>query len=463
MSAYTDLILSVQAEGACMYEEGALGQLELPDELHLQALWFAGQMGRSFQTTDGKEVKIVQFGHWNHGAGPDFSHVSVEIDGELFSGPLELDHHASDWESHGHAVNEAFNDVVLHVVFASSSVDHYTRTANHREVPRVCVPESITREAMNLPFVNIADAHSGRCSYPLANMESVDVDSLLKAAAKHRAQTKLKRKHRVMDVAGCDEWLWQAIVETMGYRPNKLAMTLLAQRISISELRKKPEDVEAILFGAAGFLSVDLYKEAASDSQDYLRDLWENWWRIRHDYEPIPERAIPWTLSGIRPVNHPQRRLACLVSLVSRWDDFKKVALSDPTGERLVKFFQNLNHPFWNYHYTLKSKRSDKLLVLMGADRLRDFQINHLLPEMLAADDVHAWRSYLKIPAPSVSEKVDKASTRLFRDTKKRKMYLKYAWQHQALLQVYQDFCLRDFSDCEDCPFPEQLAHWRNS
>ena len=140
-----------------MYEDGAPGQLELPDELHLQALWFAGQMGRSFQTTDGKEVKIVQFGHWNHGAGPDFSHVSVEIDGELFSGPLELDHHASDWESHGHAVNEAFNDVVLHVVFKSSSVDHYTRTANHREVPRVCVSESITREAMNLPFVNIAD------------------------------------------------------------------------------------------------------------------------------------------------------------------------------------------------------------------------------------------------------------------------------------------------------------------
>ena len=99
----------------------------------------------------------------------------------------------------------------------------------------------------------------------------------------------------------------------------------------------------------------------------------------------------------------------------------------------------------------------------MGADRLRDFQINHLLPEMLAADDVHAWRSYLKIPTPSVSEKVDKASTRLFGDMKKRKMYLKYAWQHQALLQVYQDFCLRDFSDCENCPFPEQLAHWRNS
>ena len=125
----------------------------------------------------------------------------------------------------------------------------------------------------------------------------------------------------------------------MGYRPNKLAMTLLAQRISISELRKKPEDVEAILFGAAGFLSVDLYKEAASDSQDYLRDLWENWWRIRHNYEPIPERAIPWTLSGIRPVNHPQRRLACLVSLVSRWDGFKKAVLSDSTGERLVEFF----------------------------------------------------------------------------------------------------------------------------
>jgi len=79
----------------------------------------------------------------------------------------------------------------------------------------------------------------------------------------------------------------------------------------------------------------------------------------------------------------------------------------------------------------------------------------------LARDQSLAWELYQKIPAPALSEKVDKASVRLFGDTAKRKRYLKKSWQHQALLQIYQDFCLRDVSDCKNCPFPEQLAQWQ--
>ena len=31
-------------------------------------------------------------------------------------------------------------------------------------------------------------------------------------------------------------------------------------------------------------------------------------------------------------------------------------------------------------------------------------------------------------------------------------------WQQQALLQIYEDFCRRDTTDCTACPFPEQIA-----
>ena len=120
MLAYSKLLENLAAPDGRLQEVGKV--LELPDELHLQALWFAGQMGREFQTVDGKSVKIIQFGHWNHGAGPDFLHSAVEIDGELQTGALELDHRASDWEAHGHSVNEAFNGVILHVVFAADTL-----------------------------------------------------------------------------------------------------------------------------------------------------------------------------------------------------------------------------------------------------------------------------------------------------------------------------------------------------
>mgnify|MGYP000362622767 CR=1 FL=1 len=461
MSSYSELLENLSSPVGQVREHAPLSAYKLPDELHLQALWFAGQMGREFETVDGKQVRVVQFGHWNHAAGPDFLQTAVEINGELLAGPLELDHRASDWEAHGHAVNEAFNDVVLHVVFEAEKSNHYTRTAEHREVPRVCISNNLLRKAMDLPLIDVADAHPGRCFQPLANMDALHIESLMLGAARHRVQIKLRRRIRTIDVSGEDEWLWQAIAETMGYRPNKLAMTLLAQRLPMSRLRKNPDEAEAIIFGAAGFLSAEIHEQAAADSRDYLRGLWENWWRVRDDYEPAPERAIPWKLSGIRPVNHPQRRLACLAGIVMRWKEFSRACLTKSGAEPLTEFFSNLKHEYWNHHYTLKSKRTDNELALIGTDRIHDFQINHLLPAKLAADQSAAWEFYQKLPASAVSEKVDKASIRLFGDTPKRKTYLKKAWQHQALLQIYQDFCLRDVSDCQNCPFPEQLEQWR--
>src|SRR6266481_1050296 len=86
------------------------------DELELQAHWFAGDFGREFTTTDGKPVRIVQFGVWNHEAGPDFSHAAISVEGaKPLGGAIEFDQEVRDWERHGHAQNPAYEDVVLHV------------------------------------------------------------------------------------------------------------------------------------------------------------------------------------------------------------------------------------------------------------------------------------------------------------------------------------------------------------
>ncbi|MBT8044791.1 MAG: DUF2851 family protein [Verrucomicrobiae bacterium] len=455
MCGYLELLENVRADGGGVREDEGL---HLPSEMRLQASWFAGQMGRDFSTVDGKQVRVVQFGHWNHAAGPDFLHAAVEIDGAVHKGAIELDHTATNWDAHGHAESEAFNDVILHVVFAADEREYFTRTQNHKEVPRVVVSQKMMREAMNIPLVAVAAAHPGRCFTPLADMHGGNIDALMREAALHRARIKALRRSRTEDALGKNEWLWQALAEALGYRPNKLAMTLLAQRLPVDELRQSPGAMESILFGAAGFLSVAMYEQAEAESRDYLRDLWQDWWRVRDDYEPVSDRRIPWKLSGIRPVNHPQRRLACLVMVARRWDVFTKAC---QTIDGVNAFFECLEHPYWSHHYTLKSKRSERSLALLGVDRIRDFQINHLIPARLAAGDRVAWEYYQKAPAPALSEKVDKAALRLFGSGDKRKKFLRKAWQHQALLQIYQDFCLRDVSDCDKCPFPEQLAQWR--
>ncbi len=427
-------------------------------ELELQALWFAGQLGREFVTLSGESVKVVQFGHWNHAAGPDFLHAVVEIGGETCCGTIELDHRASDWEAHGHAQNESFNRVVLHVVFEEGGPCVFTRTSEHREIPRVVVAAHVLEDALDRPRLKVARAHPGRCCSSMGSMTDGDVERLLLEAAKHRMRRKARWRMKTVEAQSKDEWLWQALATTMGYRPNRLAMTLLAQRLPIRLLLDRPEQAEALLFGVAGFLSAEIYDQAEGDSREYLRGLWESWWRLRADYELIPERQIPWRLAGIRPVNHPQRRLACLAGVVRQWAAFRRACQHVQDVE---SFLLGLGHPYWNWHFTLTSQTSARRMVLVGKQRVREFVVNHLLPLRLAADDQTAWRHFMKIPAPVLSEKVDVASCRLWGNHPQKTAYLKKAWQHQALLQIYQDFCLQDISDCQQCPFPEQLGQWR--
>ena len=428
--------------------------LELPDEISLQAFWFNAQFGREFISTDGRKVTIKQFGFWNRTAGPDFLHASVEIDGEVRSGPLELDTHASDWESHGHDTNPSFNDVILHVVFVDAQQQHFTRTENHTEVTKVVIPNNIARDALLHPRRATATASIGRCFKPLQTMSPLAVEQLMLGAAKIRCANKSKRLLQIQSAHGKDQALWIALAETLGYKPNKQCMAQLAQRLPINYLKQHSELSQPLLFGIGGFLHPAIHDQAPDDSQLWLEGLWKTWWKHRDQHELCTERAIQWHLSGIRPINHPQRRLATLSIIAKHWPSFRKLASST---QPLIEWLEELEDPFWSHHYTLTSKRTEKRLSLIGKDRIHDLLINHLLPLRIAAGDDSAWADYLKLPAPATSEQVNRASTRLFGQRSDKNLFMKKAWQHQALLQIYHDFCLEDVSDCESCPFPEQL------
>ncbi len=449
MQSYSQLLLDVY--GNRLAEDPPL---DLPDEMTLQAIWFNGLFGRTFTTTDGRSVVVRQFGFWNRTAGPDFLHTAVEIDGETHSGPLELDTNASDWETHGHDVNPAFNDVILHVIFRDTDARHFTRSENHTDIPKVVIPDSLVKEALQQARHTTATASIGRCYKPLEHMSAGAIEQVMLAAAKHRCALKAKRHQLVHDAHGKDQALWIALAETLGYRPNKQAMSQLAQRMPIHYLRQHAELAYPLLFGIAGFLHPDIHEQAPLDSQQWLEGLWKTWWKHRGEHELSEERSIQWTRTGIRPINHPQRRLAALGYIAQHWPSFRK--LSSQT-DSLINWLEKLDDPFWSHHYTLTSKRSDKQLALIGKDRIRDLLINHLLPLRIIQNDATAWNHYLQLPAPAVSESINRVSTRLFGQRHDKKEFLKKAWQHQALLQIYRDFCLEDTSDCDTCPFPEQL------
>lgn len=433
----------------------------LPPELELQALWFGGAFGRDFRTTTGRAVRIVQFGEWNRGAGPDFMRAAVEIDGELRTGPLELDPEAGDWETHGHSTNPAYRDVVLHVVFRSDSRRIFTRTSEHGEVPQVVISEMQLSDALNRPQRDVAIAHPGRCVAPLKGLPVGSIDRLLAEAAVFRANGKASRWLRKADAHGIDAALFQVTAETLGYRGNSLPMLLLAQRAPIQLLRSEGAAAEAILFGTAGFLSANLHEQAPDDTREYLRSLWDTWWKSRANFEPRGDRLIPWRNHGQRPANHPHRRVGALAALVKVWPRYRSLALARPFHTKpLVDFLQSLDHEFWTRRHTLTSAATRQRISLFGRTHALELVANHLAPLAMHEGGM-TFSSYFKLRNSAPNDKVKRCAIRLFGSEKAGMPWVRRVCHHQALLQIYQDFCLEDASDCQHCPFPEQLAQWR--
>lgn len=433
----------------------------LPSELELQALWFAGAFGRDFRTTCGRPVRIVQFGEWNRGAGPDFIQTAVEIGGELRTGPLELDPDSAAWEAHGHATNPCFRDVVLHVVFQAGGRTGFIRNCDNREVPQVLITETQLSDALNRPQREVAIAHPGRCVFPLRNLTTSAVASLLDEAAAYRANLKAARWLKTADAHGRDAALFQATAETLGYRGNALAMRLLAQRAPLALLKAEGAAAEAVLFGTAGFLAPRLHEQAPPDTRDYLRGLWDDWWKSRARFETQDGREILWKTHGQRPANHPHRRVGALAALVNVWPQYRRLALARPFAHKpLVDFLHALDHPFWPRRHTLTSAATPGRISLFGRTHALELVANHLAPLAMHESGM-SFRSYQKLRNSAPNEKVKRCAIRLFGSLKAAAPWTRRVCHHQALLQVYQDFCLEDSSGCDACPFPEQLLQWK--
>ncbi len=431
-------------------------------EMTLQSWWFAGEFGRLFTGTEGQRISIRDFGMWNHSAGPDFTHCTVEIDGEEHHGDIELDPDVRDWERHGHGANPAYKQVVLHLFTQAPAERFDTRDFSHRAIPQVCLlPEMLAEDANpKAP----AEARLGRCAIPLATMEEVRARQLIESAAQWRMERKSRKLAILVEAHGREQALFQAFANALGYRHNQRAFTILTQRLPLKLLRPLPAlDQEALLFGVSGFLESVRYEDTTDETRGYLRDLWSAWWRLRHAYLHWlePEQNLPWHTGAARPGNHPQRRLGTLCALLSIW---KKVHQSLAPGvwqrREFTALLGSLSHPYWSHHYTLLSAPAKGDIALLGGTRIQEILANVVYPFLLP-DKPGLWEQYIQLPAMLENEKVRRAALRLFGDSPRNRQFQKKLFHQQGLVQIYEDFCLESRADCDDCLFPEQLRTWQ--
>jgi len=427
---------ALAAGGLEIYEEP--GAFHAASELELQARWFAGELGNEWLTTAGEPVRIEDFGRWNREAGPDFADTRVRIGSRELRGAIELDLDARDWERHGHATNPAFRDTVLHVFLHAPTERFFTRTCDHREVAQAQISPPANPALRSLPEA------------PFAHLAPPQMRALVEAAARHRLDLKAAALRRYSDTHGEDEALFAALAVALGYKRNQTPFLLLAQKVGLRDAS------EAALFGVAGFLEAPEPPAADREVRGYLRELWESWWKLRAGCERwiLPHSA--WVLAGIRPANHPQRRVSALAGLAKNWTPVRESA--GVSREKLVRALESLTHPFWERRFNLQAAALRNPQALLGSERIRDIVINLHHPLAVARDEA-AWPTYVAERGPAPAAIMRATARRLFGPAADARGFLSAACIQQGLLQIERDY--RAAPDPE--AFLAALRRWSES
>ena len=448
-----------------------------PPEKLLQAVWQHQRLLRDqLKTLDGRPVQVLHPGFRSVEGGPDFRGAVIQIgEDSPRSGDIEVDLRSSGWRAHGHDNNPAFKNVILHVIWESEKSADGTP------------PTLVLRQALDAPLGELSlwmggesseafpESLRGQCSGPLKGLSSVQLKDLLHQAAKVRLQAKAAQFQARARQAGWEQGLWEGLFRALGYKHNVWPMQRLAElRPRWAAHRAEPLSMQARLLGISGLLPLELTR-AQAGPDGYIRRVWDQWWRERDEFtDCILPRAL-WRFHGLRPANHPQRRLA----LASRWsvngDLAAKLeqwcAREVPDAELAGSLLQALQvepDDFWSWHFTIQSSRFPKAQPLLGAARVTDLAMNVVLPWLwirAAEGKSHKVRDavehrYFAWPAAQDNSLLRLARERLLAGAPRR--VLNGAAMQQGLIQIVRDFCEHSNALCENCRFPELVREWQH-
>ena len=304
----------------------------------------------------------------------------------------------------------------------------------------------------------LPDAVPGRCSPELARLSGTAIVEILRAAGLFRLQQKARRWFWRGKIAGPEQALFEALAEALGFHANQVPMRLVAQRLPWKMLRGLDSQARlAHLFGLAGFLPGESTSRLAAEPRDWLRELWETWWKARAplDYALLPRTQ--WKLAGLRPLNRPERRLAALAHLVPHMRGLA-AALKSRDGDRFAKTLGEIRDPFWESHATLTGSALRSPCRLIGEERVHDILINVFWPLVSLEEPETAARGLSEITA-APNGKARIASQRLLVSALSPK-HAREPLVQQGLLQIFRDYCATDCSQCHDCRFPELVKAW---
>lgn len=402
-------------------------------------------------TTDGQALAIQRVGVLNRDAGPDFVEVRLSLNDIDWVGQVEIHLRASDWYRHGHEQNPAYENVILHVVWEA---DQPVRRRDGTLIPTLALN---TRTATTLWHKYEALYQSPSlipCASQLPQVSTITLLSMLDKALMQRLEHKALAVKGLLEANRSDweESTYQLLAQNFGFKLNAAPFLALAQRLPLKYLLKHRDQlvqVEALLFGVAGFLQTE-------PTDEYQAILLREWKVLSAKYN-LGEQVLgqhEWKFLRLRPANFPTVRLAQMAQLIAQQPSLFGLMLQTESTTDLVKALSVRQSEYWQHHYVF-GKRAKARLAGLGKSSIENLLINTLVPLLVCYAQQKDNPRYLE-RATAVLETLPAEQNHITEAFAERGLKVKSSFDSQAVIELYRHYCTP--KKCLDCAIGVSLV-----
>lgn len=388
---------------------------------------------QGLKTVQGEDIVVVNSGQYLQQAGPDFFNAQVVIGGQKWAGNVEIHLKSSDWYIHNHERDDAYDSVILHVVWEHDA-EVFRQDNSEMAVLEL---KHYTDKALLENYNALASAKTWiYCEKELETMNSFVVENWKERLFFERLQRKAVPIATLAKETNND---WEAVLfcfmaKNFGLNTNGETFYKIAASIPFNIIRKESfeaENLEALLFGRAGLLN-DEFEDA------YAKDLTARYNYMRHKYQLADVYVDEVQFFKHRPDNFPTIRLAQLAQLYHLHQNLFSKIITAETIADIYTLFKVQVPAYWQSHYRFdkESPAKRKLLTQQFIDLVI---INTIIPfrfayaQSLGKDNSEELIALLQQVAPESNSIIDKF--------KKYKMPVASAYDTQSLLQLRNEYC----------------------
>lgn len=401
----------------------------------------------TLKTTDGFFLEIIDTGHPNSDAGPDFFNAKIKIEDTLWAGNVEIHDLSSDWHKHNHTTDKSYDSVILHVV---RKADIAISRTNGEKIPQLELP--IPEHVKNNYEQLLASRKWIACEEKIHLVPDILTKTWKSALLIERIEQKAASIDSLLEQTNNDwaESFYISLAYSFGFGTNSQPFEHLAKTLPLRILAKHKDhlfQLEALLFGQAGFL------EKITDDDSYPIDLQKEYQFLRLKYNLRPIDATEWKLLRLRPENFPYVRLAQFAALTHQSSNLFSKILKTNNVDEIRKMFQCEVSDYWKTHFTFgsESRFSAKQLGNKSIDILL---INTVIPFIFA----HAKkRNEDEVAEKSIDllEEIPAENNAIVRKWALLGLPSNTAFDSQALIQLKKRYC--DNKNCLRCRFGQKV------